>query len=202
MYSPASYPLGVEPESVVHEAAQRRARVWAMSMADRRMCERPAILSPISGQRLCHLDDMDTREAITLDGRAQQRLDVLNHVLAGEPQPARADEPDRAAGAGRRQPPRLARSGPWLTLVGAIDNATGIVSGAVFREQEDAVGYFQALGQIARAYGLPVSGCTPIGTPSGSRWPTMRSMSLAVDSDSGSVSSAQVQPGGPRPRRP
>ncbi len=140
MYSPASYPLGVEPESVVHEAAQRRARVWAMSMADRRMCERPAILSPISGQRLCHLDDMDTREAITLDRRAQQRLDVLNHVLAGEPQPARADEPDRAAGAGRRQPPRLARSGPWLTLVGAIDNATGIVIGAVFREQEDGDG--------------------------------------------------------------
>jgi transposase len=27
---------------------------------------------------------METREAITLDARAQQRLYVLNHVLAGE----------------------------------------------------------------------------------------------------------------------
>ena len=35
--------------------------------------------------------------------------------------------------------------GPYLTLVGGIDDATGLVDGATFREQEDAQGYFQVL---------------------------------------------------------
>lgn len=47
--------------------------------------------------------------------------------------------------------------GPWLTLVGAIDDATGSVTGATFREQEDTAGYFEALIQTARGYGLPVA---------------------------------------------
>jgi len=34
----------------------------------------------------------------------------------------------------------LERRGPYLTLVGAIDDATGLVVGATFREQEDAQG--------------------------------------------------------------
>ena len=46
--------------------------------------------------------------------------------------------------------------GPWLTLVGAIDDATGVVTGATFREQEDAAGYLAALIQTADAYGLPL----------------------------------------------
>ncbi|MDQ5852640.1 MAG: hypothetical protein M3380_11340, partial [Chloroflexota bacterium] len=32
--------------------------------------------------------------------------------------------------------------GPWLTLVGAIDDATNVVPYALFRAQEDAHGYF------------------------------------------------------------
>lgn len=47
--------------------------------------------------------------------------------------------------------------GPWLTLVGAIDDATGVVTGATFRDQEDTAGYFEALVQTARGYGLPVA---------------------------------------------
>lgn len=47
--------------------------------------------------------------------------------------------------------------GPWLTLVGAIDDATGIVTGATFRDQEDTAGYFETLVQTARGYGLPVA---------------------------------------------
>jgi transposase len=47
--------------------------------------------------------------------------------------------------------------GPWLTLVGGIDDATGIVTGAVFREQEDAAGYLEVLSQTARRHGLPVA---------------------------------------------
>lgn len=46
--------------------------------------------------------------------------------------------------------------GPWLTLVGGIDDATGIVTGAVFRAQEDAAGYLEVLAQTALRHGLPV----------------------------------------------
>jgi transposase len=47
--------------------------------------------------------------------------------------------------------------GPWLTLVGGIDDATGIVVGAVFRDAEDGVGYLTVLRDMARGYGLPAA---------------------------------------------
>jgi transposase len=47
--------------------------------------------------------------------------------------------------------------GPLLTLVGAVDDATSVLTGAVFREQEDAAGYFAVLAQTVRAFGLPVA---------------------------------------------
>lgn len=47
--------------------------------------------------------------------------------------------------------------GPWLTLVGGIDDATGVVTGAIFREQEDAAGYLEVLTQTALGHGLPVA---------------------------------------------
>jgi hypothetical protein len=47
--------------------------------------------------------------------------------------------------------------GPWMTLIGAIDDATGKVLYALFREQEDAIGYFQLLNAIATTYGVPLA---------------------------------------------
>lgn len=47
--------------------------------------------------------------------------------------------------------------GPRLTLVGGIDDATGILPGAVFRAAEDAAGYFEMLAQTARGVGLPLA---------------------------------------------
>jgi transposase len=47
--------------------------------------------------------------------------------------------------------------GPWLTLVGGIDDATGEVTGAIFREQEDAHGYLEVLCQTGLQRGLPLS---------------------------------------------
>jgi hypothetical protein len=41
-------------------------------------------------------------------------------------------------------------------LVGAIDDATGAVTEATIREQEDTASYVEALVQTARAHGLPV----------------------------------------------
>ena len=45
--------------------------------------------------------------------------------------------------------------GPWLSLIGYIDDATNEVSGAVFREEEDAAGYFLGLQQICMETGIP-----------------------------------------------
>jgi hypothetical protein len=47
--------------------------------------------------------------------------------------------------------------GPWLTLVGAVDDATGVMTGAIFREQEDAAGYFTVLAQTVARFGLPLA---------------------------------------------
>jgi hypothetical protein len=47
--------------------------------------------------------------------------------------------------------------GPRLSLVAAIDDATGEVHGAVFREQEDAAGYLALVEQVAATYGIPLA---------------------------------------------
>ena len=47
--------------------------------------------------------------------------------------------------------------GSWLTLISSIDDATGKVPAAIFREQEDAQGYFLLLREIAEKKGLPLA---------------------------------------------
>jgi transposase len=47
--------------------------------------------------------------------------------------------------------------GPCLTLVGAIDDATNVVPYALFREQEDAHGYFLLMEHIVRTAGRPLA---------------------------------------------
>jgi transposase len=51
----------------------------------------------------------------------------------------------------------LGPDGPWLTLVGGIDDATGDVPHAVFREQEDAQGYLLVLREVVRKRGVPLA---------------------------------------------
>ena len=58
--------------------------------------------------------------------------------------------------------------GPWLTLVGGIDDATGVVAGAIFRAQEDAVGYLTGSSRPA-ARTASRSPSTPIATASSGR---------------------------------
>ena len=45
--------------------------------------------------------------------------------------------------------------GPWLTLVGMIDDANNEIPGACFREEEDAAGYFLVLEQVCLHKGIP-----------------------------------------------
>lgn len=49
----------------------------------------------------------------------------------------------------------LGDRGPRLTLVGYIDDATGRVTGATFRDQEDTAGYLEALAQTLVGHGVP-----------------------------------------------
>lgn len=51
----------------------------------------------------------------------------------------------------------LEARGPRLSLVGAIDDATGQVTAARFREQEDAEGYFEVVRQTVRRHGVPMA---------------------------------------------
>jgi len=46
--------------------------------------------------------------------------------------------------------------GPWLTLFLAIDDATGTVPFAIFREREDTLGYFELLKKIIGRCGIPL----------------------------------------------
>ena len=47
--------------------------------------------------------------------------------------------------------------GPYLTLVGAVDDATGTVPFALFRQQEDAHGYMLMLKDIIYRHGVPLA---------------------------------------------
>ena len=47
--------------------------------------------------------------------------------------------------------------GPYLSLVGAIDDATGLVPWATFRVQEDAEGYFEVLRETVQRRGVPLA---------------------------------------------
>lgn len=47
--------------------------------------------------------------------------------------------------------------GPQLTLIAAIDDATNEVPDALFRQQEDAAGYFMLMDHISRSHGLPLA---------------------------------------------
>lgn len=51
----------------------------------------------------------------------------------------------------------LGDRGPRLTLLAAIDDATGAVLGAHFRGPEDAQGYLQLLRDLVTAHGIPVA---------------------------------------------
>jgi transposase len=49
----------------------------------------------------------------------------------------------------------LGEAGPELSLLGAIDDATGKVGAACFREHEDAAGYFLLLRDVILGHGVP-----------------------------------------------
>ena len=73
-------------------------------------------------------------------------------ICAGSATPRR----DAAAVDGSRHD-WLEGRGPRLTLIGAVDDATGTVPFALFREQEDAHGYLLMLKEIIDRRGVPMA---------------------------------------------
>jgi transposase len=51
----------------------------------------------------------------------------------------------------------LGEDGPWLTLLLAVDDATGTVPYALFREQEDTEGYLRLMKGIIESHGIPLA---------------------------------------------
>ena len=102
-------------------------------------------------------------DEIELSARTIRRI-----LAAGGVEPTRTRRPARHRSRRERMPREglllqvdgsrhdwLEGRGPWLTLVGGIDDATSRVTGGIFREQEDAAGYLIALTQTADRFGLP-----------------------------------------------
>jgi len=113
-----------------------------------------------------HLAEMLAEEEGIAIGRSTLRRVLRSHSL---PSPRRRRSPryrsrrERMAQAGLlvqvdgSRHDWLEGRGSWLTLVGGIDDATGVVVGAVFREYEDGVGYLTVVRDMARRYGLPAA---------------------------------------------
>jgi hypothetical protein len=51
----------------------------------------------------------------------------------------------------------LGDRGPRLTLIAAIDDATGLVTAATSRDQEDAAGYLVVVRETIRRHGVPLA---------------------------------------------
>jgi len=124
----------------------------------------------ITKERYCgvnhtHLAELlAEREGITLSRSTLRRL----LTRAGLPSPRRGRSP-RHRYRRQRMPQEgillqldgshhrwLEDRGTWLTLFLAIDDATGTVPYAIFREREDTMGYFELLKVIINRCGIPL----------------------------------------------
>lgn len=150
------------PASLVH--GNRGRRPWHALPED--LSERVVDLvrDRYAGANHAHLADLlAEREGIALDRTTIRRILLAAGIRS--PRPRRAPKH-------RSRRERMPREGlllqadgsrhrwfgperPMATLVGAIDDATGTVPGALFREQEDAAGYLELVWRIVERCGLP-----------------------------------------------
>src|SRR6266571_9061227 len=106
-----------------------------------------------------HLRDLlQEREGITLSRSSVRRIMEQAGLAPPRPHKQRVH---------RRRRVRYAQEGmlvqidgsrhAWLTLLAAIDDATGKLAAAVFREEEDAAGYFLLVQQMLEQHGRPLA---------------------------------------------
>lgn len=118
------------------------------------------------GANDCHLAELLAEH----EGIRLSRVTVRRLLRAdGQPSP-RHRRPPRHRGRRPRMPQAgllvqldgsdhdwLEGRGPRLTLLVAIDDASGAIVAATFRDEEDAAGYFELLLALVRHHGLPVA---------------------------------------------
>ena len=135
---------------------------------DPALAERVLLLARTTydGANDCHLAELlGEHEGIAISRASLRRL----LRAAGRPSPRRRRAP-RHRSRRDRMPQEgmllqvdgsrhdwLEGRGPRLTLVGGIDDATGRLTGAVFREQEDTAGYLLVLRDTVRRHGIPLA---------------------------------------------
>jgi transposase len=139
----------------------------------------PRRLDPVTGARIaelarttyrgfndCHLADVLAEDEGIVIGRSTlRRLLRAAKIPATRSRrsPRYRSRRDRMAQAGLlvqvdgSRHDWLEGRGPTLTLIAGIDDATGAIVAATFRESEDAVGYFMILLAMARSFGLPAA---------------------------------------------
>jgi transposase len=128
--------------------------------------ERVAELSrtAYAGANDSHLRDLlEEREGIALSLSTVRRI----RRAAGEPSPRQRRAPAHRQRRERRPQAGmllqldgsphawLEERGPRLSLLAAIDDATGAIAGAVWRAREDSLGYLELLEQIVTEHGRP-----------------------------------------------
>jgi hypothetical protein len=137
--------------------------------SDRRSEETRARIVELSETTYARVNDSHLAELLAEREDISISRSSLRRLLrdAGRPAPRRRRSPRHRSRRDRR--PRegmllqtdgsrhdwLGDRGPRLTLVGIIDDATGRVTAATFREQEDTAGYLEALASTLRRYGVP-----------------------------------------------
>ena len=153
--------IGEGPAGLVH-GNRGRASTQRIDPGRRtRIVELRERYGPINDSHFCEL--LAEREGITIS-RESLRLILRDEGIAS---PRRRRSPryrSRRARMGAEgtllqldgsRHDWLGGRGPELVLVGAIDDATGLVTAAVFRDQEDAAGYLEILRATIEGYGLP-----------------------------------------------
>lgn len=124
------------------------------------------VVDKYTGVNLCHLTELlAERESIRLSRSTLRRI----FIEGGLERPRRRRAPRHRSR--RERYPRegmliqtdgsfhdwLEGRGPWLTLIGGIDDATGKVVAAHFQGVENTHGYFQMIRTILRLYGRPLA---------------------------------------------
>ena len=163
---------GEGPAAVAH--GNRGRKPATTTCPQTRETVRELAEGPYAGFNHTHLTEMlAEREDIHLSRSTVRRV-----LLAGGlPSPRRRKAPRRYSR--RERYPQegmllqidgsrhdwLEGRGPYLTLVGAVDDATGTIPFALFRQQEDAHGYLLMLREIIDHHGVPWP-CTATGMAS------------------------------------
>jgi hypothetical protein len=118
------------------------------------------------GFNICHMHDLlADNEAMALGRSTLDRLLSDNNIVSrrSRKKQVRRKRRERSSAEGMLLQidgslhDWLEERGPQMSLVGAIDDATGKVVYGVFRPTEDLAGYLMMLRGIAKVYGLPES---------------------------------------------